>query len=166
MRRTGEQREGEQEDQKIRKIFLRVFFLLIFLLTLSLSGCQTHLCDATSSTVDDSDGGPVPLHRSPGMVVWESAPFEGPWLDFPGEATITFELPAGLGWPDEIDPVVSTGPYQDSGTWTLGADQVVEGTNPDSHTIALTNATCAEYYLRVEVKWYVDAGVPTDAGRD
>jgi hypothetical protein len=168
VRRKG---ESEQEDQKIRRVLVLIFATFAF--ALALTGCQTHACDSSSVT-----GPPGTVTQSKeGWLVWQSAPADGPWLDFPGNATVHFTYPAGFSNPFTWDAFVSTDPYQEAGagTFTQGGGQPAEFTSLAPGSIDVTNSSCAEYYLRVvayEFPPESDAGAdartdaPVDAGRD
>jgi hypothetical protein len=166
VRRKG---ESEQEDQKIRRVCLLIFSTFAF--AFALTGCQTHACDSSTVTVDDTDGGPVPLHYVQGGIVWESAPSDGPWLDFPGNATITFHFPRGFRNPTYCLPYVSTDPYQEAGagTYSVASGELAQFTSQAPDYFAVTNNSCAEYYLRIVCTESLDAGPPppaSDASRD
>jgi len=126
-------------------------------------------------------------------IVWESSPPDGPWLDFPGQRTYWFEWETAfvqavkdspfaylasndqfwklLPNPHQIDAYVADGPLDGADTrFVLASGQLAEMSSPSNKQLNVTNAACAVYALRVEVRVDLrpllesDAGLPLDAG--
>jgi hypothetical protein len=125
--------------------------------------CTLHDCDPTTSKFDmtpdmvsDAGGGEVRL---------ASAPFDGTWLHYPGEVTITVTYPPGFVPDEHTGPTfyVSTGATQDAGAIsTLIAGQVVEMSDITPAGFMLNNASCSDYYV-----WFSVTGTMTgDAGAE
>jgi hypothetical protein len=135
-----------------------------------------------------------PLPAGSGAVSttqWESTPIDGQWLDYPGERTVFLFpnlVPSATGAPPALQGNFA-GPYfnvtayvspnQDANAstsnWTVASGNLAEitvvppgpGESPTQWFIAITNATCAQYYLRVTVeRTEPDAGTPEDGGSD
>jgi hypothetical protein len=134
------------------------------------TGCTTHQCDTDCVWV----GATAPANCSQGYapdanlfhvgsdeVVWESSPVQGTWIDFPGGRTYTFIWPTeilddlGAGWEVQY-PVVSVSTQADNGSTagavsSMAAGQLAEITSLSNYGFGVGNASCAEYYIRVEV---------------
>jgi hypothetical protein len=139
--------------------------VLLMLVPEVLMACDTHDCDASS--IDGGRG--MVLNPGGDPVIWQSAPAEGPWLDFPGEATVTFTYPEGFGSPWQWWVFVSTEPYQGpgGGTSTEATGQLGAVTSVTNGGITVTNASCAEYYVRVVAEMLPTGASPSrDAGLD
>ena len=134
-------------------------------------GCTSHDCDASTTVMDAGAAGArgrfLQMGASP---VWETSSWTGPWIDFPGNATLQINLPPGLGPPDSWLAWVSTGQYQSSDasfTATSSSGQLDEVVQSPPGSIAFNNNSCAEYYVRVVLFWYGrDAGASSDALAD
>jgi len=136
---------------------------------------------------------PEPLPPGAGLIDathWQSGPIDGNWIDYPGERSIFLFpnlVPSASGAPPAL-PGNFPGPYtnvsvyvspnQDANAigsnWTLGSGNIAEvsivdpgSSNPSGAYIAVTNASCAQYYVRVVVeRAEPDASAPDDAGAD
>lgn len=97
-------------------------------------------------------------------VIWETAPFDGDWLNFPGNAWLLLSWQATVGaatrgtqyqgWsavPITIEPYVSTAQQQPAGTIILASGQPAELQQVRETGVWVNNAACADYYLRVVV---------------
>ena len=139
------------------------------------TGCTTHQCDSDFVDINQSTGmniGDVQASGT-GFALWESSPFDGTWIDFPGQRTYFFTLPAGFvavqpptAWvATDLNPNPSGG-----ATIVLGGGQLAEISNVGGNGgFLITNGTCAEYYLYVSVLGiYAPAGPtsPADAATD
>jgi hypothetical protein len=123
------------------------------------TACTTHQCDSNWTNIDQSTGGFVgelqPL--GPGTAFWESSALDGTWIDFPGQQTYFFTLPAYFTPTQPPIAFVSTGPNPndpvDAGgaTYVLAGGQLAELGGFNQYGFNITNATCAEYYLYVSV---------------
>ncbi len=151
------------------------------------SGCTTHQCDTScyafgsSAPADAGCPGITPpnsgeLVVNADEVVWESAPAGGNWLDFPGSRSYVFVFPDTLrrdlqnGWTMGY-PIVSVSTQADNSTdggatSSMAAGELAEISHISDSFVVVTNSSCAEYYVRVEVHAYRgDAGpVPGEAG--
>lgn len=141
------------------------------------TACTTHQCDTNFTNIDQSTGTTVGgvsyVDPTTGLVLWESSPVEGTWIDFPGEQTYYFGLPPNFTplLPPSAYVATDPAPYeQDSGggTSTIASGQLAEFGGYGNGGFVVTNATCAHYYLYVSVWGTVplamqDAGT-TDAG--
>lgn len=117
-------------------------FLVVPLLSLALAGCG-----ATCKRNPDKP----PTIYSEGTTdheaeFYETAPWEGPWLDFgKGE---TFRLMHHLGGvPQQIDPWLAFDPKP--ADWAPGAGNQVTVEDVTSEYIDIRNDTCSDVYLRV-----------------
>jgi len=144
--------------------------LLLATLAISVAtaGCNSHDCDATTTVVDAGGAGATGrLVQTPGQVIWESSSWDGPWIDYRGNATLQVNLPAGLGPPDSYLMWVSTAQYQSSDssfTATSTSGQLDEVVSGPPGSIDFNNNSCAEYFARIVLTWYVaDAGAPDSA---
>jgi hypothetical protein len=107
--------------------------------------------------VDDAEV----LHQEGDTLVWQSSELGARWLDFPGERTYVFDLPAAFKdlQLETIDAyVASDGNAQANFAGTAG--QLAEY-SIGPNTVTVLNATCAEYFLYVRVVAYLPA---RDAG--
>ena len=123
------------------------------------AACTTHQCDASRA---DAGGGIVT--SSGATLTWQSAPAGGPWLDFPGNATVTFHYPAGFRCATDWQAYVSTAQLQGDGggTFVEASGQLAELSMEAPDGITVTNATCAEYFLYVVA--HAPSGGCTPAG--
>jgi hypothetical protein len=117
-------------------------------------------------------------------IVWATSGMTDPWLDFPGQRTWTLYLtPPGMSpslsdllfvpdggtpeWRIEAPTIwISTLPQQsDPGdTMTPASGQLAELPFVDGVSVTVTNATCAHYYLYVQVDAYRNVQTPPDGG--
>lgn len=124
------------------------------------TSCSTHQCDSDSVDIDGSSG----TVRVEGQsVVWESSPLipaadAGGWLDYRGLRTFAFNFPPPFAADTEITDIL---PYISATTdpnnptrpnFVLAAGNLAEITALSGTGMRLQNATCAEYFLRVEVR--------------
>ncbi len=128
------------------------------------TGCSTHQCDG------DSVDAPQGTTRVEGQnVVWESSPLipegdAGGWLDYRGLRTFVFHFPPPFAADTEITaiaPYVSSTTDPDKPTnpnFVLAAGNLAEVTALSGTGMSLQNATCAEYFLRVEVRGRLAGG--------
>jgi len=151
------------------------------------TGCTTHNCDSdcvwVGAPAPDGSGcsaGTAPDARlyqaSDVELVWESSPVTGTWIHFPGLRTYT------LIWPTEMLQVLQAGGIlQTLNVWistaadnsamsdatsTPASGLTAEVSGVSDFGFALTNGSCAEYYVRVEVHVVQPGGAtpPADAG--
>jgi hypothetical protein len=166
----------------------------------TLTSCQLTVCQGSFYWYDDYLEGTTssnihePLPPGSGMVDatdWESGPFDGQWIDYPGERTIFLFpnlVPSATGAPPALqgnfpgpyfNVTAYVSPNQDANAvtsnWTPASGNLAEitivppgpGESPTQWFIAITNASCAQYYLRVTVtRAEPDAGAPEDGGSD
>ncbi|MDP9034963.1 MAG: hypothetical protein M3O50_09150 [Myxococcota bacterium] len=130
-------------------------------------GCTTHQCD--SDTVEAPPG----IVRVNGQdVLWESGPLiptgdGGAWLDFRGQRTFVFHFPPPFAEDTEITgfaPYVSASADASDPTnpnFILASGNLAEVTSLSGTGISVMNATCAPYFLRLEVRGHLFRG---DAG--
>ena len=147
---------------------MRSLLVASILVAASVTGCSTHQCDASASSVDDSKQPVSPVN---GTYIWDSAVSHG-WIDYGGNETITFTLPAGF--PSTSTPGFALSAYVSTGTDQSpdGGGQFVEAAGQLAEFQALTrnsfqvfNDTCSKYYLRVVATVTVPSA-PVDAGPD
>jgi hypothetical protein len=137
---------------------------------------------------------PVPASAGkPDANDWQTGSFDDPWIDFPGERTVVV-YPNGVGTP--VGTGACQGPYPnvfayisadpnpdfDGSNFTSGSGNPAEFTvhapnlssdyfDPNWYVL-ITNASCAHYYLRVDIPCAspqpgaVDAGTTLDAADD
>ena len=124
----------------------------VFAAQATTTGCTTHQCDSDFVNIDQSTGmfvGDI----QPGF--WESSPFDGDWIDFPGERTYFFSLPQYFTPNSPPEAWVATAPDAtdpDGGaTYVQAGGQLAEFGRFVNGGFFVTNATCAEYYLYVKV---------------
>jgi hypothetical protein len=136
------------------------------------AGCSTHQCDNEIVCIDSlgfmktvnqadacttsaggtpitGDAGPYNLQVSTNLsasgyeVVWETTPFVGPWLDFPGMRTYIIQFPS---------------PHMN---FTTASGSLAELMNTTATQLSVLNATCAAYSMRMVVRAQV---IAPDAG--
>jgi hypothetical protein len=162
------------------------------------AGCSTHQCDNEIVCIDSlgfmktvnqadacttsaggtpitGDAGPYNLQVSTNLsasgyeVVWETTPFVGPWLDFPGMRTYIIQFPSGLSGhlPTSVDVYVSSdnpdanaleAPHMN---FTTASGSLAELMNTTATQLSVLNATCAAYSMRMVVRAQV---IAPDAG--
>jgi hypothetical protein len=147
-----------------------------------------YLAGTTSTNIHE----PLPPGSGPfDGVFWESGPVDGQWLDYPGERSIFLFpnlVPSATGAPPALqgnfpgpyaNVFVQVSPNQDANAttsnWTFASGNLAEvtvvppgpGASPEQWFIAVTNASCADYFVRVVVQGYEpDAGTLEDGGSD
>lgn len=127
----------------------------------SVSACQSHSCDATTTVVDAKA---AEIVSTRGLLTYATSRTTGPWLDLPGNGTIEIDFPPELGVPYDWSVKVSTSQYQgpDAGfTLTTAAGQLDETTSLSGSTFSVTNTTCAEYFAQIILYW-----LPTASSAD
>ncbi len=123
-------------------------------------GCTDLRCDG-SFVRYGADQGQGAL-TSP--TTWESSSFEGTWLDFSHQRTISFDLQAQIG-PRRIVSVTpyiaaSENPAGRSGSTIASGNLAVIGVaSPGTFTVH--NDTCADYFVRVVAELEPEAPVST-----
>jgi hypothetical protein len=147
---------------------VRRLLVASILVAAGVTGCSTHQCDASSSSVNDSKQPVSPVN---GTYVWDSAEAHG-WVTYNGNETITFTLPANF--PSTSTPGFTLSAYVSTATDQSpdGGGQFVEAAGQLAEFQALTqnsfevfNDTCATYYLRVVATVTVPSAT-VDAGAD
>ena len=165
------------------------------------TGCTTHQCDADCVVIGaapDAKQCPGENTRVPGEawidgndIVWESSPFRGPWLDFPGQRTYElkwrtafesaiaaspmasrFSAPGSLQafvdqlpYPYDTNASVATGEAdKPDGTFVEAAGQLAYMNYAGNDQLNVFNATCADYSLRVVVRVFLGPPETADAG--
>lgn len=140
---------------------------------LTSGACTTHQCDF--SFLDHADGHMV------GPDTWESGPFDGEWLAYPGQRKVALTIPEAAGRTIlSVEPYVSVGsrPFLRGDDYTVASGDLAKITWDGR--INLQNATCADFYLRVVVRYApqpnaltvdggdasTDAGAPDSPGAD
>lgn len=139
---------------------------------LMMTGCSTHVCDQQCVHIDSQGlagpcGGAVggtPSGYAPhlfddqGELGWETASLDGPWLDYPGNRTWVIDFPPELQTgcpPSDVMPYISADnsgvPNASHSNWVNGAGQLDEYGSVSPTSISVTNATCAEYALRLVI---------------
>ena len=134
------------------------------------TACTTHACDSdyVNTIPDGGSSGDLQM-IGPGTAMWESSPFEGTWLDFPGERTYFFEFPPYFNalQPPETWVATDPNPYANGNsgaTLVPAAGQLTEINDGINGGFKVTNATCAEYYLYVSVFGTYQPPPPPAAG--
>jgi hypothetical protein len=131
------------------------------------TACTPHNCDPSSSSFDLGSQG-IRTDLEGGRVELASSSYEGTWLDYPGNRTITVTYPAGFTPDPALPPIVSlsTGQAQDAGaTSTSTAGQLDQITYPTATGFELQNGSCADYYVWFSVTGTLASG-SADAGAD
>jgi hypothetical protein len=108
-------------------------------------------------------------------VIWYSAPFTSAWLPYNGEESVQFFYPDELlnlltpavgpsTVPTSVFTYISSAAPTDVGGFkniVNAAGQLDEYTYIDNHVVEVTNASCADYSIRIEVHVAIpDAGDP------
>jgi hypothetical protein len=161
------------------------------------TGCTTHQCDSDFVNIDQSTGvsvgqvqilGPGP---EPGVenALWESSPFDGTWIDFPGQRTYFFGLPPGFAptglpmayvatdpAPNDVDGGVVTATCggetitnSGGGTYVIAAGQLAQFGAFVNGGFLVGNGTCACYFLYISIPGTFTPPAPppsNDAGLD
>jgi hypothetical protein len=162
----------------------------------SAPACTPHTCDPSFETVwDPLDAGSLPngfghvLSTSP--LVWESNDINEPWLAFPGQRTYQVWLPPQfvgdmpyelIPWIGAVaDPAVDETPNTPGGNFAIAPGSLAQFSLVSSDVplfasdggvvhaagFLITNATCAEYRLRIVVQSPgIDAGSASGPGGD
>lgn len=135
------------------------------------TGCTTHQCDTDFVNIDQSTGAFVgDVHQiTPTVAIWESSPLDGTWIDFPGQRTYFFSLPANFQPIQILSTMIATDATPDDvdaggGTYAFAAGQLAQFGNFVNGGFLITNDSCAEYFLYVSVLGTVPAPAPDDAG--
>ncbi len=132
----------------------------------STTGCTTHQCDPL--TVNETVGswsvvGDCSMQPDCELV-WTSSSTDVPWLPFPGQQTDNFVFPSTPALPAGRAPDFSRAlPYawvsdSDAGPNVAGTAFILAGGQPAEFTaisstgVSVLNATCAEYFLLVQVR--------------
>jgi hypothetical protein len=150
---------------------------LVFAAALATTGCTTHQCDPSASTLglDGGIGTWELLCGSQCSLTWRSGPTVGPWLPFPGQLTYTFvfpplpALPAGT-FADFADAtpyvLVAANPpvtFDAMTNFSPAAGELAEFTALSPTSLSVFNASCAGGYLVVTLAVPV-SNVAADAG--
>jgi hypothetical protein len=147
----------------------------------SVTGCQTHQCDATS--VDEGAIARYPGANNVigtatiygGMLHWASSPIDGPWLAFNASSQLSFEFPPTLPepyscfpWPAGFGPTAMVSPVDNC---PVGAPEVPGAISTGSGQdfawaflpassdagepggFVVSNGSCQCYLIRVE-EWF------------
>jgi hypothetical protein len=122
------------------------------------SGCYTHQCDGSYLAVPASGS----VFSMGSTVCWESAPLNGPWADFPGQRTYAFTFPPGFAGnaPTSVTAYETADPTNPQNNFIEATGLNAEFSNVTPDGLAVYNATCAEYFLRV---WACASVGPLDA---
>ena len=159
----------------------------------TLTNCQLQsVCQPSYYWYDDYYVNPLPdtvhepLPSGAGVVDathWQSGPIDGAWLDYPGARQIVL-FPNVVPGPGYTLPGNFPGPYTNifvyvspnedangpGSNWTLASGNIAEVTTALLGTqwiVSVTNASCAQYYVRVVVeRAEPDASAPDDAGAE
>jgi hypothetical protein len=137
---------------------------------LASSHCETHQCDTSLIVYGGADADPPPgssvQMTTGGLMIWQSSPSEGPWLDFRGNRTFVFTFPQPFACePPMTVPNLSAGFLDPHSSYINGATGIAPfmGNAPDDaglyRSITITNSTCAEYGLNLVVTG-TPAGAP------
>ena len=140
--------------------------------------CTPHNCDPSSFTfyLSTQDAGTqVVVDLGNGQVQLASTAWDGTWLDFPGNRTITVVYPQGFTPDPAQAPTVwvSTGQTQDAGaTSTSTAGSLDQFSYLTATGFQLNNGTCANYSVwfsvtgTMKVATTADAATVSDASHD
>jgi hypothetical protein len=111
----------------------------------ALSGCYTHQCDPSLS---DFGGG-----RMLDENTYETNGVDEPWLDYPGNVTLTVHYPDVGRVPTSIDPYVGISRYPNGpdSNWTEAAGALAEYSSLSRTSFQVSNKTCASYFARFVV---------------
>jgi hypothetical protein len=150
-------------------------------------GCQTHECDpvfacisgsglmtfvsqasdCTSSTPGDASipGYNTNVVVSGDLLIWDTSPVNGPWLDYPGNRTYIINFPPGLAGNTVLNysAWIAADNPQDGAPHTsfvTGPGYVAQFQNTTPYQLTVLNGSCAGYSLRIEVQ----AQLAADAG--
>ncbi|MCL2723994.1 MAG: hypothetical protein FWD69_06105 [Polyangiaceae bacterium] len=122
-------------------------------------GCYGHNCDGSFV-----DFGGTPQGEMIDANTWESNPFDGQWLPFPGQRTYNFDLSLlGNRRPTITIPFISAqeAPIVSGDNYTIGSGNLAEfWYNPGTNTLTIQNGTCADYFLYLAVT-AADTGTDT-----
>jgi len=131
-------------------------------------GCSPHNCDPSSSTFDLATQG-TSFDAGNGQVQWASSAWDGTWMDYPGNRTITVVYPPGFVPDPAQAPTVwvSTGLTQDAGaTATSAAGSLDQFSYLTATGFQLNNGTCADYSVWFSVTGTMKVTTTADAGGD
>jgi len=127
-------------------------------------GCTTHQCD-TGYIFIGEDAGTV-YQTSATEIRWESAPFAGPWLEYPGNHTVVVKFPPALAAYRLVDVSAYVSLDPDPRSFTGAFGQLAEFSDASTTGLSVLNATCQNYFLRLEVRASpseADGGPPAEA---
>ena len=136
------------------------------------AGCTTHQCDASGPydfppTDGGSNGGVVPRVAplgNDGQIQWESSPFDGPWLDFPGQRTYRILFTQPFASPPELTFYIAAAPDDAQANFVVGGANLAQFSELTAAGVNVFNPSCAEYGLRVVATGL--AATAVDAGQD
>jgi hypothetical protein len=128
--------------------------------------CTTHQCDGDFVRFEQGH-----------MVdpdTWESTPLNARWLDFPGQRRWHIIIPEGRSRRIvSIEPYVSPaaspltkGPKGETENYTLASGDLCEIEGGENGELLVHNDTCADFYVRVVVRFAREPAPALDAGRD
>jgi hypothetical protein len=120
------------------------------------AGCTTHQCDASGpfdfpATDASADAAVVPRVTllGDGQIRWESSPFDGPWLDFPGQRTYTIRFPLPFASPPEIAFYIAADAAAAQANFVVGGANLAQFSELTVTGVSVFNPSCADYGLRV-----------------
>ncbi|HXN34370.1 MAG TPA: hypothetical protein VN894_21055 [Polyangiaceae bacterium] len=137
------------------------------------TGCYTHQCDPSSFVVTvgpasaceggvfcdgpdagslviaEPDGSGVMPLGADGQIRWQSTPFDGPWLEFPGQRTYTINFPQPFASPPEIALYLAADPADAEANFVVGGGNLAQLSALTSASVQVFNPSCARYGLRV-----------------
>lgn len=125
---------------------------------LATSGCADRVCEATFANW----GGPPNEGNLIDANTWESTANDGKWIPFPGQRTY-FIYPHGMVGRRAESVLVWISPSEEpnlpGNQYSLASGNAAVVTqlfDPDHgyHPIAVHNDTCADFFVRVEIKAY------------
>jgi hypothetical protein len=152
-----------------------------------MGGCTTHQCDPdcivkgapispTYCAQGGSDDGGFILFgqafRDGNEIIWESAAINEPWLDYTGQRTYWLNWRAALHDDLGVDvseltvidivAYVSTDEQNPTSNFVPASGQLAEINYLNNEEVHISNATCAEYFLRVVMHGQL---TPTDGAK-
>ncbi|MFO0672048.1 MAG: hypothetical protein U0235_20890 [Polyangiaceae bacterium] len=137
---------------------------------LATSACADRVCEPTYTNY----GGPVTEGNLIDANTWESTANDGKWIPYPGQRTYFFyphgmvgrRVESVLVWisPSE-EPNLPGNQYSLASGNAAVVTQLFDADHA-YHPIAVHNDTCADFFVRVEIKAYPEPVAPGDAGAD
>ena len=144
---------------------------LLGLTAFSGEACLTNACERSDSKWGEVAGEGSLIDAN----TWQSTPIDGEWVAFPHSVRVAFthtpETTTGrprLGRvPSEIVVWISAEKQQGRGTnFTVAGGDVAKISDVSDRFFAVTNGTCADYYVRVVVRAAPFPAGSVDAGAD